>query len=249
MLTHLNAKNALLTFAVVVFTHAQPAQAAAIIDQAVLTESNLAVSGPGVVIGGKVHTNGNFDISGGSTISGLTSAVGYVKNDGVNAPGAGANPGFLNGGFQAGAPSFAYPSMSAVLAGLGVAPNYEIFGNLIYSGSEAFTGIFLVHGFIDISSDNPGTATFLADGNIDVSGSANITGAVMNANFPFGLALFSAGGHVNVSDAIVAGSIAAKTTADVSGASAVTQAPEPSSALLLGLGCLGAAMTRKRKNA
>lgn len=231
----------------------QPAQAAALIDQAVFTDGYLSVSGPDVTLNGDVHTNGNFDISGGSTITGLTSAVGYVRNDGVDAPGAGANPGFLNGGFATGAGTFtAFPTMATVLSTLaaqGIFPDHEVFGNLMFSGSETYDGLFLVHGTVDFSSDFLGRATFLADGNIVVSGGASITGAVLNVDFPFGLVLYSAGGDVTVSDGVVRGSIAAKGTADVSGTSPVTQTPEPSSLLLLGIGCLGGAMTRKRKKA
>ena len=248
-----SSKNAvLLTLAIGIATLtavSQPAKASALIDQAIFSAGDLAISG-GAYIYGDVHTNGNFDISGASTITGFTSAVGYVKNDGVNAPGAGPNPGFLLGGFSAGAASIAYPTMSAVLLALGAPVDHDITGNLLLSGSEPFSGIYHVTGNIDISSDYSGTATFLADGNITVSAfGGRITGAVLNANFPFGLALFSATGFVDVSgDDPIAGSVAAKTTANVSSSGPV-QAPEPSSALLLGLGCLGAAMTRKRKNA
>lgn len=224
-------------------------KASGLIDKAILTDGNLAISGV-AYIQGPVHTNGNFDIDGGSTVTGLASAVGYVKNDGVNAPGAGANPGFLPGGFAAGAAAIAYPNMAAVVAALGAPVDHEIFGNLILSGSNPFSGIYLVHGFVDISSDYAGTATFLADNYIDISAfNGSVTGAVLNANFPFGLALYSATAYVNVSgDDTISGSIAAKTTANVSSAGPI-QAPEPSSALLLGIGCLGAAMTRKRKKA
>lgn len=216
----------------------QPAQAVAIIDQAVFADGDITVSGPDAGINGDVHTNGNFNISGGSVVNGFTSAVGTVTNDTFN-------PGYLNGGSQSGAAVKSYPNMATVLGAIGM-PYTEITGNLIYSGSEIFSGVYWVHGFVDISSDAPGTATFLADGNIDISGGANITSAVNNTSFPLGLALYSGTGHVIVGDAKVAGSVAAKTNVDISGQ---TQVPEPSSALLLSLGCVGAAIMRKRKKA
>ena len=242
----------LVTLAVAVASLAslsQSAQAVAIINQAVFTDGDLAIPG-GAYIEGAVHTNGNLAIDGASTVTGLASAVGTILNDGVNAPGAGGNPGFLLGGFSAGAASIAYPDMATILAALGVAVDHNIAGNLLLSGSDAFSGIYHVTGNINISSDYSGTATFLADGNIDVSAfGGSINGAVLNANFPFGLALYSATGYVDVSgDDSVYGSVAAKTTANVSTSSTVA-APEPSSALLLGIGGLGAAMTRKRKTA
>ena len=230
-----------LTIAVSAFGGlSQPVQAVPIIDEAVFADGDISITGPNVTIYGTVHTNGNFDTSGGSTFVGAVSAVGTVTNDSFN-------PSFLNGGFTAGAASRAYPSMATVLAAIGV-PYTEVFGNLLYSGTDAYSGVYLVHGTVDISTDADQlrTATFLADGNIDVSGGANITGSVKNSSFPYGLALFSATGHVNASDATLGGSAAGKTTADVSGSSAV---PEPSSALLLSLGCVGAAVMRRRKKA
>ncbi len=222
---------------------AQPVQAAAIIDKAIFTDTgDLALTG-GAYIYGDVHTNANFTIDGGSTVTGFTSAVGTIFND----PGF---PGFLLGGSQAGAASIAYPDILTVIAGLGAPVDHNISGNLTLTGSQPFSGIYHVTGNIDISSDYAGTATFLADGNIMVSAfGGSITGAVLNANFPFGLALYSANGLVDVSgDDAISGSVAAKTTANVSNSTPVS-APEPSSALLLGLGGLGAAMSRKRKKA
>lgn len=221
---------------------AQPAQATAIIDQAVFGNGNTTLSGAGVTINGDVHTNANFAIDGGATVNGFTSAVGTITNDGMN-------PGFLNGGMMASAASQTYPTMAEVLAAIGVPPDHEIFGNLIYSGSQGFDGIFLVHGTVDISSDAPGRATFLAEGDINISAGANITGAVLNGSFPFGLALYSSTGHVSISDATIAGSAAGQTTVDISGATTSSPAPEPSSTLLLSLGCVGAAILRKRKKA
>ena len=222
---------------------AQSVQAAAIIDQAIFTDTgDLALTG-GAYIYGKVHTNANFTIDGGSTVTGFTSAVGTIFNDPVF-------PGFLLGGQQAGAAPIAFPNIATVIAGLGAPVDHNIIGDLTLSGSDPFSGIYHVTGNIDISSDYTGTATFLADGNINVSAfGGSITGAVLNANFPFGLALYSALGFVNVSgDDAISGSVAAKTTANVSSSTPIS-APEPSSALLLGLGGLGAAMTRKRKKA
>ena len=248
---YLPSSRPLLALAVVAVTFAglaQSAKAVALIDRLVLSDDDISVSGPDVTIYGTVHTNGssvhpsygNFDTSGGSTITGLTSAVGTINNDI-------SNPSFLTGGTAAGASPITYPTMSAVLAAIGVAPDHEIFGNLIYSGSETFSGIYLVHGFLDISSDAPGTATFLVEGDIDISGNASIINAVLNTSFPLGLALYSSTGHVNLSDATVQGSVAAKTTTDVSGSTSIV--PEPSSALLLGLGGFGAAVIRRRKKA
>lgn len=243
----LRAKRQFLALAIAVSTLAglaQPVQAAAIIDQAAFADGDIAISGPGVTINGPVHTNGNFNISGGSTVNGFVSAVGTVTNDG-------GNPGFLNGGSQAGAAPKTYPSMSAVLAAIGM-PYTEITpsgGTLFFSGSEPFSGVYWVHGNVDLSSDAPGVATFLADGNIDISASASITSAVLNDSFPFGLTLYSATGYVNVSDATIGGSVAGKTTVNISGATTSSPAPEPSSALLLSLGCVGAAVMRKRKKA
>ncbi len=217
----------------------QPVQAVAIIDQAVFADGSITVSGPDAGINGDVHTNGNFDISGGAVVNGFTSAVGTVTNDFFN-------PGHLNGGSQSGAAPQTYPNMATVLGAIGM-PYTEITpsgGTLFFSGSEPFSGVYWVHGSVDISSDAPGTATFLADGNIDISSDANITSAVNNTSFPRGLALYSGTGHTNVSGAKVSGSVAAKTTADISGQ---TQVPEPSSALLLSLGCVGAAIMRRRK--
>lgn len=239
----LSAKRQFLALAIAVSTlagFAQPVLATAIIDQAVFGDGNTTLSGAGVTINGDVHTNANFAIDGGATVNGFTSAVGTITNDGLN-------PGFLNGGMMAGAASKLYPTMAEVLAALGVSPDHEIFGNLIYSGSEGFGGVFLVHGTVDISSDAPGTATFLAEGDITISAGASITGAVMNGSFPFGLALYSETGHVSISDATIAGSAAGKTTVDISGATTSSPAPEPSSVLLLSLGCVGAAIMRRRK--
>ncbi len=240
------SKNTLfLTLAVAVSTLAslsQPLQAAALIDKAIFTDGDLTLTG-GAYISGDVHTNGNFNIDGGSTVTGFTSAVGTITND----PGF---PGFLLGGSMAGAASIAYPNMLAVIAALGAPVDHNIVGNLTLSGSDPFSGIYHVTGNIDISSDYMGTATFLADGNIDISAfGGRVTGAVFNSSFPFGLALYSATGFVNVSgEELIYGSVAAKTTANISSTSPVA-APEPSSAFLLGICFLGAALTRKRKQA
>lgn len=214
-----------------------PVQAAAIIDDTIFSDGSMAVSGPGI-INGTVHTNGNFTIDGGAVVNGYVTAVGTITNDNLN-------PGFLNGGSMAGALPKAYPTMAEVLAAAGV-PDHEIFGNQSFSGSETFSGLWLIHGTLDISGDASGNATFLATGDIDISGAAYLMGVVLNGSFPNGLALYSENGHVFVSDGAVGGSVAGKTTVSVSGAS---QVPEPSSALLLSLGCLGAAILRKRKSA
>lgn len=216
------------------------ANAAALIGQLVLSDGSVLVTGPDATIYGPVHTNANFDTAGGSAITGLTSAVGTITNDPFN-------PSLLLGGTSAGAAPITYPTISAVLAGLGVAPDHEIFGNLIYSGIQTFSGIYLVHGLLNISSSATGTATFVVEGNIDISGDAGIVSAVLNPSFPHGLALYSSTGHVNISGAAVKGSVAAKTTTDISGTTSVV--PEPSTALLLGLGGFGAAVMRRRKKA
>lgn len=215
------------------------AKAAALIGQLVLSDGNLSVTGPDATLYGPVHTNGSFDTSGGSVITGLTSAVGTITND----P---SNPSLLLGGTSAGASPITYPTISAVLAAIST-PDHEIFGNLIYSGIQTFSGIYLVHGFLNISSTAPGIATFIVEGNIDISGDAGIISAVLNPSFPHGLALYSKTGHVNISGAAVKGSVAAKTTTDISGTTSIV--PEPSSALLLGLGGFGAAVMRRRKKA
>lgn len=240
---YLPSSRPLLALAVAAVTFAGlglSAKAVALIGQLVLSDGNLSVTGPDVALYGPVHTNVNFDTSGGSVITGLTSAVGTITNDGMN-------PSYLLGGTSAGASPVTYPTISAVLAAIGVAPDHEIFGNLIYSGVQTFSGIYLVHGFLNISSDAPGTATFVVEGNIDISGDASITNAVLNSSFPHGLALYSKTGHVNISGAAVKGSVAAKTTTDISGTTSIV--PEPSSALLLGLGGFGAAVMRRRKKA
>lgn len=215
------------------------AKAAALISQLVLSDGNVLVSGPDATIYGPVHTNGNFGTSGGSAITGLTSAFGTITND----P---SNPSLLLGGTSAGASAITYPTINDVLGAIST-PDHEIFGNLIYSGVQTFSGIYLVHGFLNISSTAPGIATFIVEGNIDISGDAVILGAVLNPSFPHGLALYSSTGHVNISGAAVKGTVAAKTTTDISGTTSIV--PEPSSALLLGLGGFGAAVMRRRKKA
>ena len=227
-----------LAFAVSAFgAFSLPVQAAVIIDDNVFSDGSMAFSGP-QVINGTVHTNANFTIDGGATVNGYVTAVGTITNDNLN-------PGFLNGGSMAGALPKTYPTMAVVLAAAGV-PDHEIFGNQSFSGSETFSGLWLIHGTLDISGDASGSATFLVEGDIDISGSAYLMGVVLNGSFPNGLALYSETGHVIVSDGVVGGAVAGKTTVEVSGAS---QVPEPSSALLLSLGCVGAAILRKRKNA
>lgn len=220
----------------------QPAQAAALIDLAIFGDGDVSVTSPDATVYGAVHTNGNFATSGGSTVYGGVSAVGTVTNDI-------GNPSFLLGGSTAGAGTRTYPNMTTVLAAIG-APYTEITpagGTLYYSGNQTFSGVYWVHGNVDISTDINlmRTATFLADGDIDVS-NGTLSSAVKNSSFPYGLALYSGGGHVTVSGASVSGSVAGKTTVDISGQ---TQVPEPSSAMLLGLGGIGAAVLRKRKRA
>ena len=214
-----------------------PALAVAIIEDTAFSDGSMALSGPNL-INGTVHTNANFTIDGGATVNGYVTAGGSITNDI-------GNPGFLNGGFMAGVGSKTYPSMATMLAAIGI-PDHEIFGNKSFSGSETFSGVWLIHGNLDISGDASGNATFLAEGDIDISGDAYIMGVVLNASFPFGLALYSSGGYAKVSDAVVGGAVAGKTTVEISGSA---QVPEPSSALLLSLGCLGAAILRKRQSA
>ncbi len=217
-----------------------PVQAAAIIDDTAFSDGSIALSGPNL-INGTVHTNANFTIDGGATVNGFVTAVGTITNDNLN-------PGFLNGGSMAGAAPKTYPSMAAMLTAIGVGYTEitPVGGTLSFSGSETFSGVYYIHGNLDISGDASGNATFLAEGNIDISGNAYIMGVVLNASFPFGLSLYSSTGHAIVSDATVGGAVAGKTTVAISGSA---QVPEPSSALLLSLGCLGAAILRKRKNA